>query len=261
MAELSPHTLHGWYALHQMFCIDRRCANALAADARAALARDTAAALAAGTAAGGWSAAYQLVGGRADIMFVHFRPTLDELASVARALRRSAAGGLLRLEYDFLSIAEAALYHATVEALSEAPAGSDAFRHRIAELAAAESAAPRMQQRLRPAPPDEWPYACFYAMSRRRAGGENWYTLPLHERDRLLHEHGLTGRRYAGRIAQIITGATGFSDGEWGVTLFARDPLELKRLVTEMRFDEASARYAEFGRFFTGIRVTDDDWI
>lgn len=259
MAELAPHTLHGWYALHQMFCIDRALTGRLDAGERSSLIREVETLLC--TAEGeGWSAAFELLGGRADIMFVHFRPTLDDLGRVARALRRSRVGEVLRLEYDFVSVAEAALYHATVEAQQETASTPAGYERRLAELAAAESASPRMQQRLQPVVSPEWRYVCFYPMNRRRSGDDNWYTLPIADRNRLLNEHGLTGRRYAGRIVQIITGSTGLADWEWGVTLFAKDPLELKRIVTEMRFDGASARYAEFGRFFTGIRVAEP-WI
>jgi chlorite dismutase len=96
------------------------------------------------------------------------------------------------------------------------------------------------------------PWVCFYPMSKKREPGQNWYSLPLEERSRLMHAHGMTGRKYAGRIQQIITGSIGFDAWEWGVTLFARDPLDFKRIVTEMRFDEVSAKYAEFGDFYVG---------
>jgi chlorite dismutase len=104
------------------------------------------------------------------------------------------------------------------------------------------------------------PYVCFYPMSKRRAPGQNWYALTLEERSRLMHAHGMTGRRYAGRVQQIITGAIGLAEWEWGVTLFARDPLDFKRLVTEMRFDEVSAQYAEFGDFFVGCATRASRW-
>jgi chlorite dismutase len=100
------------------------------------------------------------------------------------------------------------------------------------------------------------PYVCFYPMSKRRDPGANWYQLTLEERSRLMYAHGLTGRRYAGRIQQTISGAIGLDDWEWGVTLIARDPLDFKRIVTDMRFDEVSAVYATFGRFFVGRRAT-----
>ena len=96
------------------------------------------------------------------------------------------------------------------------------------------------------------PYICFYPMSKRRGPEQNWYALSLAERSRLMQAHGKTGRRYAGRVLQIITGAIGFDAWEWGVTLFAKDPLDFKKLVTDMRFDEVSAKYAEFGDFYVG---------
>jgi chlorite dismutase len=97
-------------------------------------------------------------------------------------------------------------------------------------------------------------------MSKRRAPEQNWYSLTLEERSRLMYSHGLTGRRYAGRVMQIITGAIGLDAWEWGVTLFAKNPLDFKRLVTEMRFDEASARYAEFGDFYVGRKAEPGEW-
>jgi len=109
-----------------------------------------------------------------------------------------------------------------------------------------------VQRRLFPVIPDGMPYVSFYPMSKRRAPDQNWYALGLDERSRLMQAHGRTGRRYAGRVLQIITGAVGLDAWEWGVTLFARDPLDFKKLVTDMRFDEVSARYAEFGQFYVG---------
>jgi len=99
------------------------------------------------------------------------------------------------------------------------------------------------------------PYVCFYPMSKRRDPDQNWYALGLDERSRLMHGHGLTGRRYAAKVQQIITGAIGLDAWEWGVTLFADDPLQFKKLVYEMRFDEVSARYAQFGPFMIGVRA------
>jgi len=112
----------------------------------------------------------------------------------------------------------------------------------------------KMSGRLFAKIPDR-PYVCFYPMNKRRAGADNWYSLPIEERQRLMHEHGLIGRRYAGRVTQVISGSIGFDDWEWGVDLFADDPLVFKHLVYEMRFDESSARFGEFGQFFVGIRV------
>jgi hydrogen peroxide-dependent heme synthase len=97
-------------------------------------------------------------------------------------------------------------------------------------------------------------YICFYPMDRRRGEDKNWYTLPMEERARQMNEHGLVGRRYAGEVRQIISGSIGFDDWEWGVDLFADEPLVFKKLIYEMRFDQVSAVYAQFGMFYVGVR-------
>jgi chlorite dismutase len=261
MAELAPATLEGWYALHQMLSLDWRGWRELDAGTRGAVAQDTAAVLAelAAPPSGGWSAAFQLVGGGAEWMFVHFRGTLDELGAADRRLRRARLFPFLRLAYDYTSVTEVGLYGATAEAAQQAQPGSDGYHRLLSELAGAERASPHVQVRLFPRVPEDFRYVSFYPMTKRRTDPDNWYTLPVEERNRLMREHGLTGRKYAGRVFQVITGSVGFDDWEWGVTLFARDPLEFKRIVTEMRYDEASARYAEFGQFFTGFRLTPDE--
>src|SRR2546430_3960960 len=102
-------------------------------------------------------------------------------------------------------------------------------------------------------------YICFYPMDRRRGEDKNWYTLPIEERGRQMTEHGLVGRRYAGEVKQIITGSIGFDDWEWGVDLWADDPVVFKKLIYEMRFDEVSAVYALFGHFYVGVRCAATD--
>jgi chlorite dismutase len=110
------------------------------------------------------------------------------------------------------------------------------------------------QARLHPQlPPAGKPAFCFYPMSKRRAAADNWFTLSYDERKELMYAHGASGRRFAGRVLQVITGSTGLDDFEWGVTLFAEHPDDLKEVVYTMRFDEASARFAEFGPFYTGM--------
>lgn len=261
-AALSPATLEGWYALHQVFSVDWARLRALYPAEAESLAREASGLFAApaGVEEMGWSAAYRLVGGGADLIFVHFRDSLDELNRAELAVRRSRLADYLRPEYDYLSVTEAGLYHATAQAAAEHGEGSDAFRSAIAQSAAEEAATAHVRTRLYPRVPEGMRYLSFYPMTKRRSGGDNWYVLPIGERNRLMREHGLTGRKYAGRIFQVITGSVGLDDWEWGVTLFARDPLDFKRIVTEMRYDEASARYGEFGRFFTGIRIEGDEW-
>jgi hydrogen peroxide-dependent heme synthase len=257
MSALPPATLEGWYSLHQAFTLDFGRLRQLEEATRGNLAGEAAALLTdlAEPQGEGWSAAFRVIGGGSDLLLVHFRRTLEELAAAEARLRLSVLDDVLLLAYDYLAVTEAGLYHATAEVASEHPPHSPAYQHALAELAEAEAASPHIRTRLYPRPPDDMRYISFYPMSKRRTGADNWYVLDVAERNRLMREHGLTGRRYANRVFQIISGSVGLDDWEWGVTLFARDPLEFKRIVTEMRYDEASARYGEFGRFFTGVRL------
>ncbi|HVF74835.1 MAG TPA: chlorite dismutase family protein [Acidimicrobiales bacterium] len=117
-----------------------------------------------------------------------------------------------------------------------------------------------LEARLHPKlPPEGMRAVCFYPMSKRRAAEANWFTLPYEDRERLMHEHGASGRTFRGRVLQLVTGSTGIDDYEWGVTLFAVHPDDLKECVYTMRFDEASARYADFGPFFTGMVADVED--
>jgi chlorite dismutase len=250
-----PETLEGWYALHQIYTcaygpVDRDDTPSVEATAQA-LAADVAG------AAEGWSVVVRLIGSMADLMVIHFRPTLDGIESAQRATEPAVAARNLALEYSFLSVTEAGLYHLTAKLAQEAASrggavGDDAYVAQMKERVAAERDTDHVRRRLYPPLPKDMPYVCFYPMSKRRDAGQNWYTLTLEERSRLMYAHGLTGRRYAGRVQQIISGSIGFENWEWGVTLFARDPLDIKKLVTDMRFDEVSAKYAEFGEFFVG---------
>jgi peroxiredoxin len=250
-----PVTLEGWYASHQAFTIRRQ---ALRTQPRAALtaARSTAADVLSAACAprqtdGGWSAVVQLVGSLANVLFVHFRPNLDALAAVEEEIARLTLLECFDPAFAFLSVTEVGLYHLP-----------DATQHEPdhAERVRAERDSEHNQRRLYPALPADMPFVSFYPTSKRRENGQNWYTLPLRERRDLMRSHGLTGRRHAGEVRQIITGAIGFDRWEWGVTLFAADPLALKRVVTDMRYDETSAKYADFGDFFVGRVVDPRAW-
>jgi chlorite dismutase len=215
---------------------------------------------------GGWSAVVPLVGSRADVMLIHFRPTLDDVALAQRAVSRIELFDALRTEYTFLSVTEAGLYHASAQLAKDAAerggaVGDDTYRAAMATRVEGERANPHVQKRIFPQQPGDMPYVCFYPMSKRRAVGQNWYALTIEERSRLMMAHGMTGRTYAGRVSQVVTGAIGFDAWEWGVTLFATDPLQFKKIVTDMRFDEVSAEYAEFGQFFVGRTASAAEWL
>jgi chlorite dismutase len=268
-----PETAEGWYALHQVFAADRRALRGLDAARRSAIAESAVAHLCAlvrrpdGEAAGrGWSAFVSLIGSPGEVMLMHFRETLDALGETQAAIAREPLFDYLTPTYSFLSVTEAGFYHITADAGTEAAArggqvGDAAYTSRIADRVRAELASPHVRGRLYPPLPAEMPYVSFYPMSKRRDAEQNWYALTLAERSRLMIAHGHTGRRYAGRVVQVITGAIGLSAWEWGVTLFARDPLDFKRIVTDMRFDEASAKYAEFGDFYVGRLRSPEEWV
>ena len=248
-----PETLEGWYALHQVYTHDAG-SHVSGGDARNESTQPPAP-----SDGRGWSAYARLIGSKADVLAVHLRPTLDEIGDVGRQARCWARANRLTLEYSFLSVTEAGLYHLTAQLAREAvqrggdaAIGDAAYTTELAKRVEQERQNPHVSRRLYPTLPPDMPYVCFYPMTKRREAGQNWYTLSLDERSRLMQAHGLTGRRYAGRVLQIITGAIGFDAWEWGVTLFAKDPIDFKKLVTDMRFDEVSAKYAEFGEFFVG---------
>ena len=270
LAHVNPAlTLEGWYAHHQFFTIDRQALRALPEDARVAAAADAVRTLQAlaEPAEGGWSAPAMLVGSSADVMVLHFRPTLDEVGVAQRRVLNAPLAQVLRPAGSFLSVTEAGMYALTSKLARETAVrgGTPGDATYVAELEArldAERASPHVQRRLYPPRPGEsMPYVCFYPMSKRRAAQQNWYALSADERSRLMWEHGKSGRRFAGRVSQVITGSIGFDSWEWGVTLFAGDPLEFKRVVTEMRFDEVSTQYAEFGDFWVGRLVEPDSWV
>ena len=260
-----PETLEGWYALHQIFRFGKPVPSAPEL-ARLALAADTA--LRDGgkgkgksksppAAVNGWSCFVQLIGSASHAMAIHFRESLDAIADAEDRMRATQISADAELSYAFLSVSEAGLYHITADLARAAAArggqvGDAQYTRTLSGRSATERESEHVKRRLYPQIPPEMPYVCFYPMSKRRDPGQNWYALDLDERSRLMHSHGLTGRRYAGKVQQIITGAIGLDAWEWGVTLFAKDPLDFKKLVTDMRFDEVSARYAEFGDFYVG---------
>lgn len=209
----------------------------------------------------GQSALFSLLGHKGDLMFVHFRESFGALNQAELELTRTRLSDFLEASSSYLSVIELGLYESSIKTYrslveSGIEPHSDEWKRAIEETLARQREA--MQSRLFPQmPPNR--YICFYPMDRRRGEDKNWYTLPIEERQRQMNEHGLVGRRYAGEVKQIISGSIGFDDWEWGVTLFADDPLVFKRLIYEMRFDEVSAVYALFGTFYVGLRCTAPD--
>jgi peroxiredoxin len=204
----------------------------------------------------GQTALFSLLGHKGDLMLMHFRNCFEELNQAELELSRLHFFDFLEPTTSYLSIIELGLYESTIKtykALEEKGLEpySEEWNRQIADTLDRQKEA--MRPRLFPEIPKHR-YVSFYPMDRRRGEEKNWYTLPIEERARQMNDHGLIGRRYAGEVRQIISGSIGFDDWEWGVDLFAEDPLVFKKLIYEMRFDEVSAMYAQFGHFYIGIR-------
>lgn len=232
-------TLEGSYVLHDFRTIDwdiwRRWSGAQREQAVAALERVVRGwEEATEDARAGSTGLYSIVGNRADVLLLNMRPTLEELFLPKRDLNLSDAGPLLKPAYGYVSMVELSAY------LAKGNPDPDTN--------------PYLKERLFPRLPNTRA-VCFYPMSKRRQGTDNWYMMERHDRAQLMRGHGAIGHKYHDRVIQIISGSQGLDDWEWGVTLFADDPLDFKKLVYEMRFDEASARFADFGPFFVGHRT------
>ena len=212
------------------------------------------------------SALFSELGHKGDLILIHFRDSLEALNQVELALAQTELYDYLTPVHSYVSVVELGLYESSRKTY-EAAAAKGFEQHSPewnAEIAASlQRAAAAMAPRIFPSVP-EAKYLCFYPMDRKRGEQVNWYTVPLADRQHMMHEHGLVGRRYAGEVRQIITGSIGFDDWEWGVDLFAEDPLVFKKLIYEMRFDEVSAVYALFGQFYLGVRLPIenlDNWL
>jgi chlorite dismutase len=252
-----PLTLEGYAMLHQMMRFRWTAWRSVAENDRREIAAEAAQLLAKmEDKADGQSALFSLLGHKGDLMLVHFRNNFDELNQAELDLARLRLSDFLEPTTSYLSVIELGLYESslkTYKALADrgVQPHSNEWKEIINETIARQKEA--MKPRLFPSmPPNR--YICFYPMDRRRGEDKNWYMLPMEERQRQMNDHGMVGRRYAGEVKQIITGSIGFDDWEWGVDLFADDPLVFKKLIYEMRFDHVSAVYALFGSFYIGLR-------
>jgi|SRR5450631_2657409 peroxiredoxin len=252
-----PLTIEGYSVLHQMMRVRWAAWRQLSAAEKTAVVEEAAGVLGAMEQnAAGQSGLFSLLGHKGDLMLVHFRRSFDELNQAELQLAQLRLSDFLEPTTSYLSIIELGLYESTIKAYRDlkdrgVEAHSDEWKREIADVLSRQKEA--MHPRLFPELPKHR-YVSFYPMDRRRGEAKNWYALPIEERARQMNEHGLIGRRYAGEVRQIITGSIGFDDWEWGVDLFADDPLVFKKLIYEMRFDEVSAVYALFGQFYLGMR-------
>ena len=236
-------TMDGWYSLHDLRTMDWASWKQVSQEERAQAVKEFEALLSEWEQVEddklGSQVMYQVVGQKADLMFMFLRPTMEELTDLETAFNKTRLADFLIPAYSYVSVVELSKYRPQKDGVDP-------------------ETLPETQERLKPILP-KWNHMSFYPMDRRRVGNENWYTLEKDERGKLLYEHSKTGRKYAGKVKQVITGSIGFDDWEWGVTLFAHDVLQLKKIVYEMRFDEISSRYGEFGEFFIGNRLDKND--
>jgi peroxiredoxin len=227
-------TLEGWYALHEFRSMNWTAWKSLSSEERQTAISEFQGLLekwgVAETNKVGSHALYSIVGQKADFMLMLLRPTLEELNEMELEFNKTLLAEFTVPTYSYVSVVELSNY---------LPAGEDPYQN------------PEILARLYPTLPKA-KHICFYPMDKRRQGNDNWYMLPMEDRRNMMRSHGMIGRQYAGKVKQIITGSVGLDDYEWGVTLFSDDVLQFKKLVYEMRFDEVSARFGEFGSFFVG---------
>ncbi|MFC4402822.1 hydrogen peroxide-dependent heme synthase [Gracilibacillus xinjiangensis] len=228
-------TMDGWYCLHDLRTIDWPKWKQATEQEREQAVKELQDMLTSwedvAEAREGSHAFYSIMGQKADILLMILRPTMKELGEIELRFNKSKFAEFTKPSYSYVSVVELSKY---MSKEGENPEEN-----------------PGVRARLKPKLPN-WEHICFYPMDKRREGNDNWYMLPFAERRELMYEHSLTGRKYAGQVKQIITGSMGFDDWEWSVTLFAKDVLQLKKIVYEMRFDVVSARYGEFGPFYVG---------
>jgi chlorite dismutase len=239
-----PDTREGWYVLHDFRTVDWDAWREATGRDRDRAVEDAGEYMrACADAEEGEFAAFSVLGHEADLMFVHLRPTLESLSTAERAFERTDLAGYTDRSSSYVSVAEVSSY--TTDTL-------DPEEIKDAGLAR------YIGMRLKPSIPDA-DYACFYPMDKRRDPEYNWYDLPFEERADLMRSHGEIGRQYGGKVTQIVAGSMGFDDHEWGVTLFANDPTDIKDILYEMRFDPSSSKYAEFGSFYMARRFEPTD--
>jgi chlorite dismutase len=256
-----PESLDSWHILHRMFRFGRRAFDALPAARRAEISAEAASYFAGQAASRDADAGLaQLLGHKSDFMVTHYAKSFDELGAAQTAFDKLALADYMTQQTSYVSILELGLYEATGKVHAElrdrglkphSQEWNEAFDAAIAEQAASPRNAGRLWAKI-----PQRRYVCFYPMDKKRGEALNWYQLPYEDRARLMLDHGKIGRSFHGFVTQVISGSIGFDDWEWGVDLYADDPLVFKKLIYEMRFDEASAKYAAFGQFYTGMQFS-----
>ena len=264
MAEQRLQDIVGWAVMHQFFRIDRARWHGLGAEARRAAIEEFGARLRQTCGEEGLQFIPMAGVAKADFAFMAVHPDVRRLQQLGQQIAATAVGTCLQPVYAFLSISEVSEYMSTAEDWSRQLVEEQKLEPGSAEFAQSMASfekrmAAYAEARVHPQLPRDLPVICFYPMSKARGETRNWFTLPFAERKALMGGHGTTGRKFAGRVLQLITSCTGLDDWEWGVTLFARDLKSIRDVVYEMRFDPGSAVYGLFGQFYVALRFEPDE--
>jgi chlorite dismutase len=259
-AEVSLSPTDGWHCTHIFYGFDRGALSRLDPEAVSAGRRQILAVMDPASGESPQRMQISIVSGhKADFGLMLMDADPLRIDAVHQRLLSSELGPCIQATYSFVSMTEISEYVPTVEQYAKRlrdegeDENSPAYRAKVKAYTDRE---PIMRkQRLTPEFP-QWPATCFYPMNKKRKVGENWFSLPIAERNRMMAEHARSGMEFAGKVTQLITTGVGLEDWEWGVTLWARNPQFLKEIVYRMRFDEASARFAEFGPFYTSYVTT-----
>lgn len=258
---LVPESLDSWSILHRMYAFDRGRFDALEASARAAIGQEALTYLKPIAADADRDASLaQILGHKADLMLTLYARSFDALAAAETGFEKLRLRAFLAPVHSYVSMLELGLYEATGRIHADLrdrglkPYSKEwhaAFDSALENEAKSPHIAPRLWAKV-----PQRRYVCFYPMDKKRGESINWYALPFEDRARMMRDHGTIGRSFHGLVSQVISGSIGFDDWEWGVDLYADDPLIFKKLVYEMRFDEASAKYGAFGPFYTGLQFS-----
>lgn len=258
-----PESLEGWWILHRMFDFDRLTWDSIPQEERTEIMEEAEKALASLKKEGQSDLGLaQIVGHKADLMLTHYSRDYEGLAHAQLVFNKLKLSEFLTPALSYVSVLELGMYEATGKihaALAERglKANSPEWNAAFDEMIAEQEKIPHFGGRLW-APIPQRRFVCFYPMDKKRTGDDNWYMLPYEDRSKLMLEHGKIGRTYHGLVTQVISGSIGFDRYEWGVDLYSDDPMVFKKLVYEMRFDEASAKYGEFGDFYSGVQFSLD---
>ncbi len=258
-----PESLDGWWILHRMFAFDRLAWDSVPDDERKEIVQEARTALEAlkGTEDSDVGLA-QMLGHRADLMLTHYSRNYEGLAHAQTVVDKLRLTEFLEPTTSYVSILELGLYDATGKihaalAQQELKPGTQEWIQAFDQMVKDQEKVPHNAGRLWARIPQRR-YVCFYPMDKKRGEDVNWYMLPFADRARLMLDHGKIGRTYHGLVTQVISGSIGFDSYEWGVDLYADDPIVFKKLIYEMRFDEASAKYGHFGDFYSGVQFSLD---